>query len=108
VTSESRIAGVYRAKAPCVTITLALNQNHTFLQSAQTTSGETTQLAGTWSLDSKFQTVVLKPFLDFSDDTHGRKVTFGSYKPERWPRGILMGPIIVRCPESSDEIDYVK
>jgi len=30
------------------------------------------------------------------------------FQPERWPRGILMGPIIVKCPDSSYKIDYVK
>jgi hypothetical protein len=48
-------------------------------------------------------------FLDFSNDYRGSQVGEGAgFWPERFPRGILMGPIIVKCPDSSHEIDYVK
>ncbi len=116
VTSERSIVGTYRAEAPCVTITLVLSGDHSFVQSVRTTSGETKQLIGKWSIDQwdidhqVVKTVDFDPFLDFSEDEHGRQGKPGrtGFRPERWPRGVLMGPIIVKCPDSGYKIDYVK
>jgi hypothetical protein len=99
-----------------VTITLVLNRDHSFVQSVRTTSGETKQLTGKWGVDQwntdhqMVKTVDFDSFLDFSEDEHGREGGSGGtgFRPERWPRGVLMGPIIVRCPDSSYKIDYVK
>ena len=112
VTSERSIVGTYKAEAPCVTITLAVKQDHSFVQSVRTTSGETRQLTGKWTIHEWGQgltTVDFDPFFDFLNDEHGDAGSSGTgFRPERWPRGILMGPIIVKCPESSYKIDYVK
>jgi len=117
VTSERFIVGTYRAEAPCVEVTLVLNRDHSFVQSARTTSGETKQLIGKWSINQwnvdhqMVKTVDFDSFLDFSQDHHGRLGGPGGtgFRPERWPRGVLMGPIIVKCPDSSSyKIDYVK
>lgn len=112
VTSERSIVGTYKAEAPCVTITLAVKQDHSFVQSVRTTSGDTRQLTGKWTIHEWRQgvtTVDFDPFLDFINDEHGGAESGGTgFRPERWPRGILMGPIIVKCPESSYKIDYVK
>ena len=112
VTSERSIVGTYKAEAPCVTITLAVKQDHSFVRSVRTTSGETRQLTGKWTIHEWRQgepTVDFDPLLDFMNDERGGAGSSGTgFRPERWPRGILMGPIIVKCPESSYKIDYVK
>jgi len=116
VTSERFIVGTYRAEAPCVTVSLVLNQDHSFVQSVRTTSGETKQLKGKWLMrqwridDDGVSTVDFDSFLDFHEDWRGREGGPGEtgFTPERWPRGILMGPIIVKCPDSDYKIDYVK
>ena len=116
VTDERLIVGTYRAEAPCVTITLVLNRDHSFVQSARTTGGETKQVKGRWfirqwSTDHHTEkTVDFESFLDFHEDYHGREGGLGEtgFVPERWPRGVLMGPIIVQCPDSGYKIDYVK
>jgi hypothetical protein len=112
VTSERLIVGTYRAEAPCVTITLVLNRDHSFLQTVRTTSGETKQLTGKWTIGQWGQgikTVDFDSFLDFSKNEHGLQGSGGTgFRPELWPRGILMGPVIVECSESSYKIDYVK
>ena len=111
VTSERSIVGTYKAETPCVTITLAVKQDHSFVQSVRTTSGDTRQLTGKWTIHQRQgdTTVDFDPFLDFINDEHGGAEGGGTgFRPERWPRGILMGPIIVKCPESSYKIDYVK
>lgn len=114
VTSERFIVGTYRAGTPCVTITLVLNRDHSFVQSARTASGETRWLNGKWfvhewSIDHRAEkTVDFDSFLDFHEDYAGRGVGEAGFTPELFPRGILMGPIIVKCPESGYKVDYVK
>jgi hypothetical protein len=116
VTSERFIVGTYRAEAPCVTITLVLNRDHSFVQSARTAAGETKQVKGKWFIRQwgtdhpTEKTVDFDSFLDFHEDYHGREGGPGEtgFIPERWPRGVLMGPIIVQCPDSGYKIDYVK
>jgi hypothetical protein len=108
ITSERFLVGTYRAEAPCVTITLAVNRDHTFAQDARTKQGEANRLTGRWKIDSS-QIVTFEPFLDFIEEPCGRDGNGGTgFRAERWPRGITMGPIIVKCPESSYKIDYVK
>ena len=106
--NESRLIGTYRADSSCVTITLAVNPDHSFVQSVQTHTGGTNQLAGKWSVDKKDETITLEPFLDFLNDTQGRQVGGASFSPEMLGLGVRMGPIIVKCPDSVHEIDYVK
>jgi hypothetical protein len=112
VTNERSIVGTYKAETPCVTITLAVKQDHSFVQSVRTISGDTRQLTGKWTIHEWQQgdtTVDFDPFLDFINDEHGGSASGGTgFRPERWPGAILMGPIIVKCPESSYKIDYVK
>jgi len=95
-----------------VTITLVMNEDHSFVQSVRTTSGDSKQITGRWKIEESRQgvkTVDFDSFLDFSNDFRGSQVGEGTgFWPERFPRGILMGPIIVKCPDSSHEIDYVK
>jgi hypothetical protein len=106
VTSERLVVGTYRAKAPCATITLVVNRDYSFAQTVHTNTGETNQLSGKWSMDKSG--VTFQPFLDFLNDDHGRQLGFASFPPEVMPRGITMGPIIVKCPDSDHQIDYVK
>ena len=108
ITSERFLVGTYRAEAPCVSVTLSVNKDHTFAQDVKTKQGEANRLIGRWNIDSS-QIVTFEPFLDFIDDPRGRSGNSGTgFRAERWPRGIMMGPIIVKCPESSYKIDYVK
>ena len=116
VTSERSIVGAYTAEAPCVKITLVLNRDHSFVQSARTTAGETKQVKGKWFIrqwvtdHQTEKTVDFDSFLDFHEDYRGQEGGSGEtgFAPERWPRGVLMGPIIVKCSDSSYKIDYVK
>jgi hypothetical protein len=91
-TSERFIVGTYRAEATCVTITLVLNQDHSFVQSVRATSGETKQLTGKWSMDQwntgqqMVKTVDFDSFLDFSEDEHGRQG--GSARDRLSPRAM--------------------
>ena len=108
VTSERFIVGTYRAEAPCVTVTLVLRRDHSFLQSARAKTGDTNQLIGKWSLDGKTARVDFQPFLDFLEGDHGRQIGWASFTADMMPRGISMGPVIVKCPGADNEIDYVK
>jgi len=79
VTNERFIVGTYRAEARCVTITLELNRDRSFVQSVRTTTGETKELIGIWGIDErsidhqKVKTVNFDSFLDFHLDYHGRQ-----------------------------------
>ena len=108
VTSERFIVGTYRAEAPCVTITLEVNRDHSFVQSVRTHSGEANKLVGRWSVDTSERLLNFEPFLDFLDDSRGRQVGGMSSPVELLPRGITIGPEIVKCPDSTHEIDYIK
>jgi hypothetical protein len=89
VTSERFIVGTYQAEAPCVTITLVLNRDHSFVQSVRAHTGEINRLSGEWTTDK--YGVTFKPFLDFLNDDHGRQLQFASFSPEVMPRGITNG-----------------
>ena len=108
VTSERFIVGTYRAEAPCATITLQVNHDHSFVQSIRTHSGETNRLTGRWSVDKAEKTVQFEPFLEFLEEGLGRQISGFSSPVEMLPRGITIGPEIVKCPDSKHEIDYVK
>lgn len=68
--------------------------------------GEINRLSGKWILDN--DGVTFKPFLDFLKDDHGRQIDFAIFSPEVMPRGITMGPVIVKCPDSGHQIAYIK
>lgn len=106
--NESRLVGTYRADGLCVAITLTVNPDHSFVQSAETRTGEKNRLTGKWSVDKKDKTVTFEPFLDFLNDTQGKQVGGASFPPETTGLGIKMGPVIVRCPDSDHEVDYLK
>jgi hypothetical protein len=115
VTNERAIVGTYKAETSCVTINLTLGSDHSFAQKVKTTSGETRELTGKWSIDrwkaepNPITTVDFDTFLDFSKDYHGVGGPGGTgFRPERLPQGITMGPIIVKCPDSDHEVNYVK
>jgi hypothetical protein len=105
---ESRLVGTYRADGLCVAITLMVNPDHSFVQSAETRTGETNRLTGTWSVDKKDKTITFDPFLDFLNDTRGKQVGGASFTPEMTGLGIKMGPVIVKCPDSDHQVDYLK
>jgi hypothetical protein len=107
VTREHSLVGTYRAKASCITIILSLNTDHTFNQVAKTEAGEVNRQSGQWWIDSS-GFVTFDRFLDFTNDFRGYGSAVAVYHAERWPRGVMMGPIIVKCPDSSYKIDYVK
>jgi hypothetical protein len=50
---DRRLIGTYRADGSCVDITLVINSDHSFVQSAETRTGETNRLTGRWSVDKK-------------------------------------------------------
>ncbi len=107
--NESRLVGTYLAKASCLTITVGVNSDHSFLQTVmRTTVGETNRLAGKWSVDKKDRVMTFEPFLDFLNDEHGRKLEFASFRSEIIGPVIEMVPIIVKCRDSVHELYYVK
>jgi hypothetical protein len=85
-----------------------VNPDHSFVQSAETRTGETNKLTGRWSVDKKDKMVTFEPFLDFLKDAQGRRVGGASFPPELMGWVIEMGPVIVKCPDSDHQIDYVK
>jgi hypothetical protein len=91
-----------------VTVTLVLRRDHSFLQSTRTRTGDTNQLTGKWSLDGKTAWVNFQPVLDFREGDHGRLMGGASFTADMMPRGISMGPVIVKCPDVDNEIDYIK
>lgn len=94
-----------------MTITLVVRPDHSFVQSLQTRSGRINEVKGKWWLDGD-KIVEFDSFLDFLNDERGEGGTgMGGtgFRPERWPGGgVMMGPIIVKCPESGYKVDYVK
>jgi hypothetical protein len=106
--NESRLIGTYRGDGSCVTITLAVKPDHSFVQQVQTRKGETNELAGRWKLDKEDRSMTFEPFLDFLNDTRGRQVEFSTFTPETMGWMIKMGPLIVKCPDSNHQIDFVK
>lgn len=76
MTSERSIVGTYRADAPCETIVLAVNQDHSFVQSVHTRTTEINRLSGKWSSDN--YGVTFRPFLDFLNEGNGSRLEFAS------------------------------
>ena len=106
VTGERRIVGTYKADCPCLKITLLLKSDHAFVEKTITNTGKIGELRGRWSIDQKFKTVDLRPFLDFREGEPGKESDIGSFKPEFWFGRITIGPIVVKCPESDYEINF--
>jgi hypothetical protein len=106
--NESRLIGTYHGDGSCVTITLVVNADHSFVQQVQTRAGETNELAGRWKVDRKDKSITFEPFLDFLNDARGRQIGFSTLSPEVMGWMIKMGPVIVKCPDSNHQIDYVK
>lgn len=105
---EHRVVGTYRAKAPCVTITLTVKPDHSFVQTAQTDRGQISRITGTWSVDKGPKIIIFKPFLDFLSDEGGRQVDLATFGPEDFGAAVVMGPAVVSCDKSVQEADYVK
>jgi hypothetical protein len=105
-TSERSIVGTFEAQSPCNTVTLQVSKGHTFVQSVSTSLGPAKHISGTWEL--KHGTVYFRPFLDFATTVEGEQRNGASFEVERGPFTTTMGPIIVKCPDSSHELDYVK
>lgn len=109
ITNEKYIVGTWQAEAPCEAITLSVNRDHSFVQSVRTSSGDLRSLLGRWHFDSIRGWIDFEPFLDFANDTNGRRVaSFGSPHVELLPKGPTMGPLLIKCPDSFHQIDYVK
>jgi len=106
--NESKLIGTWRAEASCVTITLVVNPDHSFVQSVRTHTDEINRLTGRWSLDRRDKMMTFRPFLDFLNDRNGRQMGFASFPPVVMGPVIEMGSIIVKCPDSDHQIDYVK
>jgi hypothetical protein len=107
VTNERFIAGTYRAESPCSDITLVVNRDRSFTQSVHTRTGGASQISGRWTIDEKGW-ITFKPFLDFLNDDQGRQLEAALFRPEILPRGITMGPVVIKCPDSDHQIDYIK
>jgi len=108
MTREQSIIGTYTARAPCVTVTLVVKQDHSFVQSVRTYIGETNELKGHWIVDKMAKFVVFRPFLDFSKDSRGRPVELADGPVERLLFETTMGPKNVLCPDSMHQMDFVK
>jgi hypothetical protein len=106
--NESRLVGTYRADGSCVNIMLVVNPDHSFVQSAEARSGEINRVTARWSVDKKDGMITFEPFLDFLNDTHGKQVGGASFPPESMGLFVRLGPVIVKCPDSDHQIDYVK
>jgi hypothetical protein len=106
--NASRLVGTYQARVSCLTVTVVMNADHSFVQTARKPTGETSQLMGKWSLDEQGKMVTFAPFLDFSDGDLGRQISFMSFPPELIGRVVEMGPTVVKCSDSEHEINYVK
>jgi len=102
------MVGPYKAEAPCVTVDLVLNKDHYFTETVRTKAGETRRLNGHWRFDKTYNDIEFKPFLNFLEDNRGYQISRFVSGIEALPKGIVMGPIIVKCPDSSHEIDFVK
>ncbi len=106
--SESKIIGLYEAKTSCVDIRLAINRDHSFTQSVRTKRGEANQLTGTWSWDQRTRYVTFKPFLDFLKGIPGAETTSASFQPDVMGWVVEMGPVVIKCPDSSHEASCTK
>ena len=106
--NESKLTGTYRAETSCVKITLVVNSDHSFVQSARTATGETNQLTGRWTVDKGDKMITFEPFLDFQNNAHGRQLGFANFSPEGIGPMVHLGPVIVKCYDSEYEVDYNK
>ena len=106
--NERQLIGTYKAEVSCVTISLVLRQDFSFTQTVRTSTGGFNELEGTWSLDRKTNSLSFTPFLDFIDNTSGKRVRSSIFSPERIAISIALGPIIVKCPDSNAEVNYIK
>jgi len=106
--SEAKIIGIYKADAPCANISLAVHADHSFTQSVRTKEGEVKQLGGEWDLDPQTKYVTFKPFLDFVHENRGAEIAMASFPPEVMGLAIEMGPVIIKCSDSSYEVNYTK
>jgi hypothetical protein len=108
VLSETSVVGTYTARAPCGTATLEIKRDHSFLQTVRGASGEQYTRSGLWTLNG---TGVMS-FSVTTDHSTGANVCKVDVPPitrvERWPRGKTIGPIVVICPDSPHEVDYVQ
>ena len=122
--TEPNLVGTYRLETPCVTVSLILNQDHSFVQSARTSSGETKKITGKWSLSNRrnekdgsnadrliapiSQPLEFDSFLDLVHDNHGEQLGGGSFLAESVGATIRFGPVIVHCSDSEYKVDYVR
>jgi len=111
--SESRLKGEYHAETPCAKISLILNSDHSFVQSLQTADGGRKHVTGTWRADNRSDEGLSTrvnfdlAFLDLVNDSRGRVVGGASLVAERVGLSVHIGPVIVACPDSAYEINYV-
>jgi hypothetical protein len=106
-TSEASVTGTYTAAAPCVTITLIVKRDHSFVQTIRETPGKAYQRSGRWRLDNNGR-FFFESALDRSPQDIHQVGSLPDGIVERLPRGKVLGPIQVTCPDSPYEIDYVQ
>lgn len=106
-TSDRFIVGTYKAESPCSNITLIVNRDHSFAQRVQTRDGKANSISGVWVVDAKGW-ITFKPFLDFLNNTQGQQLEAAIFRAELLPKGITLGPFVIKCPDSDHQIDYVK
>jgi hypothetical protein len=106
--NEAQAVGKYSTGESCIEVTLRVNSDHTFLQKVTAKKIEINRLSGAWSLDKKTGFIHFKPFLDFLSDFHGREVGGFSAPVEGLGSTVELGPVMVKCPDSLGEMNYVK
>lgn len=106
--NESSLVGIYHAETSCLAITLIVKADHSFVQSVRMKDGGAKQLSGNWSVERGGKWLVLKPFLDFTTNTQGTEAKSISLPPEAIGPVIEMGPVIIKCPDTTHEVNYSK
>ena len=105
---ESKVPGNWVADASCVTVTLAVKADHSFIQTARHGGVVVNELTGRWISNTKGEMVTFRPFLDFLDDEKGKRMESASFPPENLGLTTEMGPVMFRCQDGTHELYYAK
>ena len=117
--NESTLVGTYESSCPCVTITLVIKADHSFVQTARANSGETVQIMGKWRLDEPgrkdtaldrliHRWVAFEPFLYLNDKGHLETSPRDYQQAETIGFLIQIGsPLYITCPDGTrHQADY--
>lgn len=102
---EKSVFGKYVAATPCGNSTLTLRSDHSFIQEEHA-NNIFRKRSGQWRLSHQW--VIFKVDVDDATDRTSFIPIPGAARVERLPKGFTMGPLIINCPDSAHEFDYVK